>query len=355
MNHVLGTSAAAVRSAPLLLVDLETHEGVTGHAYQFCYTAAAAPAIMGFLDDIIEAVGHATLSPADLWATLSRRYRLIGVQGIVRMAMALVDVAGWDALAQAAGLPLARFLGSAPRPIPAYNSNGLGVMPIGALVDEAEELLAAGFRGLKLRLGYATLEEDLAAVRAVRQRIPDEVALMVDYNQALSLAEGIRRSHALDEEGVEWIEEPIRHDDFTGCAEIAHAVSTPVQIGENFSQVYDMQKALDAHACDLVMPDLERIGGVTGWQRASTLASEAGLPMSSHLYPEVSAHLLAATPTAHWLEYVDWMHPLLAEPLEIANGLAVASDRPGLGLAWNHEMVARYAMRGAGALRADAV
>jgi mandelate racemase len=178
---------------------------------------------------------------------------------------------------------------------------------------------------------------------------------MVDYNQALSLADGIRRSRALDGEGVAWIEEPIRHDDYAGCAEIAQAVSTPVQIGENFSQVFDMQKALDAHACDLVMPDLERIGGVTGWQRASTLASEAGLPMSSHLYPEISAHLLSATPTAHWLEYVDWMHPLLAEPLEIADGLAVASDRPGLGLAWNHEIVARYAMHGAGALRADAV
>jgi mandelate racemase len=262
------------------------------------------------------------------------------------MAMALVDVAGWDALAQAAGLPLVRFLGSAPRPIPAYNSNGLGLMSSGALVDEAHALLAAGFRGVKLRLGYATLEEDLAAVRAVRKRIPDEVALMVDFNQALSLAEGIRRSRALDEEGVAWIEEPIRHDDYAGCAEIARAVSTPVQLGENFSQVYDMQKALTADACDLVMPDLERIGGITGWQRASALASEAGMPMSSHLYPEISAHLLAATPTAHWLEYVDWMNPLLVEPLDIANGLAVASDRPGVGLEWNREAVARYAMHG---------
>ena len=109
------------------------------------------------------------------------------------------------------------------------------------------------------------------------------------------------------------------------------------------SQVYDMQKALDARACDLVMPDLERIGGVTGWQRASALAAGAGLPMSSHLYPEVSAHLLAATPTAHWLEYVDWMNPLLVEPLKIVDGMAVVSDRPGLGLMWNHDMVRKYA------------
>jgi mandelate racemase len=344
MRYALGTSAAMVRTAPLLLVDVETHEGVTGRAYQFCYRPAAAPAIARFLDDILDAIQNEPIVPADLWAALAKRYTLIGVQGIVRMAMALVDVAGWDALAQAAGLPLARLLGAAPRPVPAYNSNGLGLMPAPALADEADKLLDGGFRAVKLRLGYATLEEDLAAVRAVRTRIPDEIALMVDYNQALTVAEGIRRARALDEEGVYWIEEPIRHDDFAGCAEIAAAASTPVQIGENFSQVYDMEKALAARACDYVMPDLERIGGITGWQRASALAAGARLPMSSHLYPEVSAQLLAATPTAHWLEYVDWMNPLLVEPLAIVDGMAVPSDKLGLGLLWNEEMVRRYAL-----------
>ncbi len=344
MTYALGTSAATVRTAPLLLVDLETHEGVTGRAYQFCYTAAAAPAVTHFLKDISEAVEGAVLAPSDLWAMLSKRYTLIGVQGIVRMAMSLVDVAAWDALAVAAGLPLARLLGAEPRPIPAYNSSGLGLMPSAALADEAEKLLDGGFRALKLRLGYATAAEDLGAVRAVRERIPAGVALMVDYNQALTVTEAIRRGRALDDEGVYWIEEPIRHDDYAGCAEIAAIVSTPLQIGENFSQVHDMRKALDARACDYVMPDLERIGGITGWQRAATLASEAGVPMSSHLYPEVSAHLLCATPTAHWLEYVDWINPLLTEPLRIAGGMAVVSERPGLGLAWNADMVRKYAV-----------
>jgi len=344
MRHALGTSAATVRAAPLLLVDLETHEGVVGRAYQFCYRPAAAPAIVRFLDDILEAIAGAPVVPADLWAALSTRYRLIGVQGIVRMAMSLVDVAGWDALAQAAELPLVRLLGGEPRPIPAYNSNGLGLMPPDALADEADALVAGGFRGVKLRLGYPTLEEDRVAVRTVRARIPDEVALMVDYNQALSAEEGLRRARALDGEGLYWIEEPIRHDDYRGCAAIAAAVATPVQIGENFSQVYDMEKALAVRACDSVMPDLERIGGVTGWRRAAALAAGASMPMSSHLYPEASVHLLAATPTAHWLEYVDWMNPLLAEPLRLVDGHALAADRPGLGLAWNDEAVRRHAM-----------
>jgi mandelate racemase len=344
MRYALGTSAATVRTAPLLLVDLDTHEGIAGHAYQFCYRPAAAPAIVRFLDDIFEAIAGAAIVPSDLWAALSKRYTLIGVQGIVRMAMSLVDVAAWDALARAAELPLARLLSSKPHAIPAYNSNGLGLMPREALADEADALLAGGFHGVKLRLGYPTLDEDLGAVRAVRRQIPDHVALMVDYNQALDVQEGLRRARALDGEGVYWIEEPIRHDDYVGCAAIAAAVRTPVQIGENFSQVYDMEKALVARACDCVMPDLERIGGVTGWQRAAALAADAQIPMSSHLYPEVSAHLLAATPTAHWLEYVDWVNALLAEPLQMVDGMAMPSDRAGAGLAWNDEAVRRYAV-----------
>jgi mandelate racemase len=344
LTYVLGTSAQALREAPLLLIDLETEEGITGHAYQFCYTPRAAGAITIFLDDALNAIKGARIAPVEVWQALAKRYTLIGVQGIVRMAMAMIDVACWDAVAKAAGVPLATQLGAAPRPIPAYNSCGLGLMAPQALADEAEKLLAGGFRALKLRLGYATLEEDLAAMRAVRNRVADTVAIMTDFNQALSADEALRRGRALDGEGIYWIEEPIRHDDYAGCANLAREISTPVQLGENFSQVYDMEKALAAGACDFVMPDLERIGGVTGWGRAVNLAQAAGIGMSSHLYPEVSAHLLAVTPTAHWLEYVDWANAFLTEPLRIEGGYAVPSDRPGNGLAWDADLVKRYAM-----------
>jgi len=342
MTYALGTSADIVRQAPLLLVDLETQEGVTGRAYQFCYRLAAAPAIARFLVDILEGIGGRPVDPPALWSLLARRYTLIGVQGIVRMAMSLVDIACWDALARAEGLSLARFLGAAPRPIPAYNSNGLGLMPPDALAEEAGKLLEGGFRAIKLRLGYSRVSEDLGAVRAVRKRIPAEVAVMTDYNQALSADEAICRSRLLDDEGVSWIEEPIRHDDFQGCARVASAATTPIQIGENFSQVYDMQKALDARACDYVMPDVERIGGVTGWKRAAQIAASRGIPMSSHLFAEVSAHLLANTPTAHWLEYMDWAGAVVEEPLVIRDGMARVSGKPGAGLTWERSAVERY-------------
>ena len=342
MARPLGTSAQTMRTAPLLLIDVETEEGITGHAYLFCYTGMAPGLIATVLADIEDAVRGERLAPVDFSIRLWQHYRLLGAQGVVRMALAGFDVACWDALSLAAGLPLASYIGSQPRPIQAYNSNGLGLMPPEQAADEAEALLEHGFRAVKLRLGRPTAEQDLAVVRAVRRRLPDTVALMADYNQALTVTEAIQRGRELDDEGLYWIEEPTRHDDYAGCARVAAALTTPVQIGENFAGAPAMAAALSADACDYVMPDLERIGGVTGWQRAAALASAVGIEMSSHIFPEVSAHLLAATPTCHWLEYVDWAAPILAEPLRIADGMARVPDRAGTGVSWNTDAVKRY-------------
>ena len=184
--------------------------------------------------------------------------------------------------------------------------------------------------------------DDLAAVRAVRKRLPDHVELMADYNQALSVDEAMERCSALDGEGLSWIEEPIRHDDYAGCARLAEAVETPIQIGENFSGPHAMAAALAAGAADYMMPDAFRIGGVTGWQECASLAFRPDMRLSSHLVPELSAHLLAATPTRHWLEYVDWAAPVLAEPFQVINGTLTPPDRPGTGLQWDQAAVARY-------------
>ena len=354
MTYALGTSQARITRAPLLLINLETEEGITGRAYLFCYLGAAAPAMAAMLDEIGHMVAGDPVVPAQLWGKLAQRFMLIGVQGVVRMAMAGLDVAAWDALAIAAGVPLATFLGAKsvggksvggkPQPVRAYNSCGLGLMAPAEVADESEKLLARGFRAVKLRLGYPTLKEDLTAVHAVRRRIGDDVDLMVDYNQALSVPDALERGRALDAENIYWIEEPIRHDDYAGCASLAQALTTPIQIGENFSLPVAMETALKANAADYVMPDLERIGGVTGWRQAAVLAAEHRIKMSSHLFPEVSAHLLAATPTGHFLEYMDWADALVQEPLRIVDGHALIPERPGNGLEWDQAAVARFRM-----------
>jgi len=342
MRYALGTSAATIREAPLLLVDLLTEEGVTGRSYVFCYRPSGCVAIAAVLHEAVSLIAGDRLAPGAIAAKLERRYALIGVTGVVRMALSALDMALWDALAVAARLPLAALLGAAPRPLPAYNSCGLGLMMPEAAADEAELLLEGGFRAVKLRLGYATLAQDLAVTRAVRRRLPDSVAVMVDYNQALTVAEAVARGRAMADEGVYWIEEPIRHDNMSGYARLTRELALPVQLGENFDGAKAMTAALDAAACDFVMPDAGRIGGVTGWLQAAGVAASRDVEMSSHLLPEASAHLLAATPTAHWLEYVDWANAILAEPLVIADGYVVPSSSPGTGIAWNDDGVARY-------------
>jgi mandelate racemase len=342
MTFALGTSAATIRSAPLLLIDLDMEEGVTGRTYLFCYRPSGARALADLLHDAVGLVKGRRAVPVEIVALLNRRFALIGVTGVARMALSGLDAALWDALAVAAGLPLASLLGAEPKPIPAYNSNGLGLMAPEAAADEAVKLRDGGFDGVKLRLGYATLAEDLAVTRAVRRALPENVALMVDYNQALSRAEALRRGRALDDEGLFWLEEPIRHDDYAGHAALARELALPIQIGENFNGPEAMAEALGAEACDHVMPDLARIGGVTGWLQAAGLAAAHGIAMSSHLFPEVSCHLLAATATRHWLEYVDWANAILQEPLRIENGHALVPDRPGSGLAWDDKAVQTY-------------
>src|SRR5262252_6664804 len=234
MTYALGTSRGVITKAPLLLIDLETEEGVTGRSYLWCYFAAAMPAIAKILEEVARVVEGERVAPADLWSKLAERFALIGVQGIVRMAMAGFDVAAWDALAIAAGWPLATLIGSSPKHIPAYNSCGLGLMAPPEVADEAEKLLARG--------------------------------------------------RALDQEGIYWLEEPIRHDDYAGNATLVRELETPIQIGENFSESSAMAMALVAGAADYVMPDLERIGGVTGWLRAAALAATHRVEMSSHLF-----------------------------------------------------------------------
>lgn len=344
MQRALRTRSGTIDRIPLVLVDCEAADGSVGRAYLFTYREAFARATVAVFADLAEAVVGRGLAPRERTTELEARYRLAGHDGIARFATAGFDMACWDALAVAHGMPLATLLGGAPQPIRAYNSNGLSPMPTDELLAEAASLLDGGFRALKIRLGYDTPAGDVAAVRAVRAHVGPDVALMSDYNQSLTFDAAMERGRALDGEGLAWIEEPIRHDDDERNAQLAAALTTPVQLGENFVGTRGMLRAVGTHACDLVMPDVERIGGISGWLDAAGIAAAHDLPMSSHLFPEVSAHLLAVTPTRHYLEYVDWANPILAEPLRIVDGFAMPLAGPGSGIAWNSAAVERYAL-----------
>ena len=331
-------------SWPLVLIDLQTEEGIVGRSYLEPYLERSARYIVPAIYDLADARKGKPIRPLDDFEAARKSLSLVGYEGIAIIAVAGLDMAAWDALAKAAGLPLAELLGGSVGSVPAYNSNGLWLTDVKTLGAEAEALVAeGGFGALKLRLGRERLSDDLHAIDAVRAAVGTDVKLMVDFNQGLTLGDALRRCHALDDEGLYWFEEPTTYNDLRGYAQLARELETPVQLGENFYGPRELLRAIHAGAGDYVMPDLMRIGGVSGWLRAAPIAAAMGIEVSTHLYPETAAHLMRITETAHWLEWQDWACPILAEPFAIADGKIVIPPRPGCGIDWDEAAVRRFA------------
>jgi mandelate racemase len=328
---------------PIILIDLVTEEGIVGRSYLEPYLKASARAIVPIIHDLAAARMGQAIRPVEDFQKGLKSLNLIGNEGIAMIAVSGLDMAAWDALAKAAGMPLAVFLGGSLGSVPAYNSNGLWLTDVASLGDEAQSLVAeGGFEGLKLRLGREKLRDDLAAIDAIRAAVGEDIKLMVDFNQGLSLGDALHRCHALDDQGLYWLEEPIAYNNLAGFVQLARELKTPVQLGENFYGPRALFQALAMGCGNYVMPDLMRIGGVTGWLRGAAIAGAAGVEMSTHLYPEFAAHLMRVTETAHWLEWQEWADPILAEPFSIADSRLTVPDRPGAGIAWNEDAVRRY-------------
>lgn len=340
LEYPIRTAVGVVATSPLILIDLHTNAGVTGSAYVFTYTPLALKPVQHMIDGLASIVVDRPLAPVQLAQLLESRFRLLGNTGLVRMACAGVDMAAWDALAKAHELPLARYLGGETNPLPAYDSHSMDDVDLGR--KRAEQAVSAGFKAIKTKIGYTSLDQDLNVLRNIREVVGDSVHIMVDYNQGLTIPEAIRRGRALDDEGVAWIEEPTLQHDYAGHAKVRNALKTPIQMGENWFGPDEMSKAIAVGACDFCMPDLMKIGGVTGWLRASAIAEQHGVPMSSHIFQEFSAHLLAVTPTAHWLERMDLAGPICEPSLTFADGKAYFSDRPGAGIVWREKEVERF-------------
>lgn len=328
-----------IDSGPLVLIDVETDQGVTGHAYIFAYTKLTLKPLTHLIEEIGRELVGRPIVPFDLMAAMDAKFRLLSWQGLVGMAVSGLDMAYWDALGQIAGKPVVELLGGTAKPIKAYDSYG-AVDPV---KDEKalRHSLEQGFRGIKIKGGAGDAANDEGVVAAVSALLGPDIALMIDFNQSLDPVETFRRIDLLAPYNITWVEEPLPQENLLGLAQVRQNSPIPIQAGENWWFPRGFAEAIAAEASDLIMPDLMKCGGVTGWMRIAAQAEAASIPMSSHLFAEASAHMLAVTPTAHWLEFLDFAGAILTNPVKIVDGMVTAQG-PGLGIEWDETAVKKY-------------
>ncbi len=341
LKRPLTTSVGTIPAAPLVLIDVDTDQGVTGRAYIFGYTPVALRPLVELIANLTPQLQGKTISPFARSQEFEATFRLLGRQGLLGMAISGLDMAFWDALGRAANQPVVQLLGGECRPLPAYDS--LGVIDPARDLALLEDTVEQGFKAVKIKVGAGDLQLDVDTLSAVRGVIGDDLRLMIDYNQSLTVPEAIRRITRLAEFDLEWVEEPVPAQDLAGHARVRASCNVAIQTGENWWFPEDAARAIATDASDYAMPDLMKIGGVTGWMRAAAMAEGASLPVSSHIFVEASAHVLAATPNAHYLEYLDAASAVLDNSPQISGGMLTPSG-PGLGMDWDRSAVEKYAL-----------
>lgn len=350
LKRPLVVSFGTFKEGPFLAVEVETKGGITGRMLGFTFHRLGLALIPPVLEHFAAFAKGRTLTLHDMPAfhdAARKSLMLLGHEGVNATALSMFDMAIYDALAKAAGVPLWKLLGGVDAGIPAYNSNGGNLIAPKEAAREAKELAHenGGYAHVKIRFGRGSIEEDLAAYRAIREAVGPDLLLSTDFNQALPATTAYETCRRIDDLGLAWIEEPVVFDDYETQARLTSKLRTPVQIGETWWHWRVGARAIEMGACDYIMPDILRIGGVTGWMRLARVAEVKGVAFSSHLSPDYSAHLLAATPTRHWLEYMNWGQDLLDDPLVPENGFVTLKSTPGAGIAFKEKALAKCVVK----------
>ncbi|MCV6591171.1 MAG: hypothetical protein OIF57_19420 [Marinobacterium sp.] len=331
------TAAGTVTQVPLILIELHSARGVTGRSILFAYSDMTLLPLLTLVRNMspVEPISAATLEKQ-----LEQSSRMVGSQGLVGMAMAGIDMALWDALAKRHQCTLVELLGGEHQRLPVYAS--IGLEGASSSARHAAELAARGFHGIKLCVGYHNAQQDINVIQAVRQAVGPDIELMVDYNQCLNPREALQRVRLLADSGLSWIEEPLQAQAFAQQARLRESSPVPLQCGENWWHINEVEQALHHGSSDYMMLSAMKCGGISGWLRIAELLRQHEVPLSSNLWPELSAQLLSLSPTAHWLQYSDWWTVLLKQPLQIEQGCSLASTTPGAGMDWDNSIAERY-------------
>jgi L-alanine-DL-glutamate epimerase-like enolase superfamily enzyme len=343
LKQPIGTAFGQIHSFGCVLVFVHGDSGVFGENLVFTLNNRRTKVLRQMIDELADLlIGRDAGHIANFWARAWKDINFLGHKGVPVVGISALDGALWDALGKTVNLPLYRLLGGAQDRVPAYHSGGLWLTStIDELVAEAESFVSAGFKAIKMRLGAADPATDTARVRAVRKAIGPKIRLMADANQQLNESQAIRLGRTLEEFDLTWFEEPLPAWDLDGLARVSAALDTPIASGETEYTRYGFRRMLELRSADILMPDLQRAGGVSEFMRVGHMAESHDVPVSSHLFPETSIQVLGGLSNAIYLEYMPWFSELYSERLEFENGNAVVPERPGWGFTFNMDYVAR--------------
>jgi len=338
------TAIHDIRSVGCILVTLETDQGISGEGYVFTMNAER----LKVFDEMIKSLAHQVVGRDPhfveaIWRDIFTELNPIGHKGISISALSAVDTACWDIIGKAVDKPLHHLFGACRDKIKTYASGGLWLSySMDELLSEAQAFIDQGFRAMKIRVGNARIDDDVERVRAVRSAIGPDIELMADANQAFSPKHAIRLGRQLEEFNLFWFEEPVPAHDLTGHADVRAALDIPIASGETEFTRYGMKDMIEAAACDILMPDLQRIGGLSEFRKAAALAAAHDIPVSSHIFTEHSLCIAGSAANCISAEHMPWFAPLFNEPLDVEDGMLDIPDRPGTGFTFNNDAVKRF-------------
>jgi L-alanine-DL-glutamate epimerase-like enolase superfamily enzyme len=326
-----------IRGFELVTVRVRDADGAEGVGYTYTVGAGGAAVHALIARDLAALLaGRDADRIEELWQAMWWALHYGGRGGPVSLAISAIDIALWDLRARRQDTPLWRVLGGFDPRVPCY-AGGIDLdFSLDALLKQTDANLARGFRAIKMKVGRPSLRDDVERVRAMRSHLGADFPLMVDANMRWSVDDAIRAARALRELDPVWLEEPTIPDDVPGHARIVRDGGLPIAAGENLHTLYEFRHLIEAGGVTFPEPDVTNCGGITIFMKVCHLAEAFNLPVTSHGAHDLTVHLLAAVPNRSYLEAHGFgLDRFIAEPLRIDNGLAIAPDRPGHGIAFD--------------------